>query len=284
MQPVFEFIDYRRFLAIYYESKKETSHYFSYRYFSQKLGINSPSFLKHVIDGKRNLTTKMIERFSKALDLSAKEARYFRNLVHFNQAKTSGEKQEHYALLRAMAGMVKESVLAPDQYDYFVNWYTPVIRELICLHDFHDDYRLIAAAVKPQILPSEAKAAVALLLRMKFVERQADGKYRQTSTAITADGSITSLAVRSFTHAMLDHSKTALDAVDKKERHISGLTMGISSEAYEVIAAEIEAFKDRIKVIVNRDMGGNRIYQMNIGLFPVSEVLKLLPEKRGDAQ
>lgn len=255
MQPIFEFIDYRKFLSLFYEDKKEHFPYFSYRYFSQKLGINSPSFLMHVIDGKRNLTTKMVERFSKALDLSPKEARYFRNLVLFNQAKTANEKQEYYTVLRSMAGMVKESVLGTNQYDYFSTWYTPVLRELICLHDFKDDYKAIAATVKPAILPSQVKAAVALLLKLGLIERGDEGRYRQTVSAITADSSVTSLAVRSFTRAMLEHSKTALDTIDKNERHVSGLTMGISPEAYDVIAVEVEAFKNRIKSIVNRDMG-----------------------------
>ncbi|MBN1578935.1 MAG: TIGR02147 family protein [Chitinispirillaceae bacterium] len=284
MKPIFDFIDYRKFLAAYYESKKETSHFFSYRYFSRKLGINSPSFLKHVIDGKRNLTTKMIDRFSHALDLSVKESRYFRNLVLFNQAKTAGEKQEHYAVLRSVIGMVKETVLGADQYDYFSTWYTPVIREMICLRDFNNDYRAIAATLKPPILPSEAKAAVALLLRLKLVERQAEGKYRQTSSAITADSAVTSLAVRSFTRVMFDHAKVAPDTVGKTERHVSGLTMGISQEAYDVIAAEIESFKDRVKLIVNRDQGGSRIYQLNIGMFPVSEDLRTLPVEQEGAQ
>lgn len=276
MKPIFEYIDYRKFLSAYYRYKKETSGYFSYRYFSQKIGINSPSFLKHVIDGKRNLTPQMVDRFSKALDLSAREARYFRNLVLFNQAKTSGEKQEHYAVLRSMVGMVKESVLSVDQYDYFATWYTPVIRELICLRNFGDNYRLIAQTLQPQIQPSQAKSALELLLRLKLVERRDDGSYFQTSSAITADSAITSIAVRSFARTMVDHTKNALDAFDKRERHVSGITMGISNEAYDVIAAEIEAFKDRIKVIVNRDMGSSRIYQFNLSLFPVSD--RVIPQ------
>jgi uncharacterized protein (TIGR02147 family) len=282
MQPIFEFIDYRKFLASYYTGKKESFPNFSFRYFSQKIGLNSPSFLKHVIDGKRNLTSKMTDRFCKALDLSAREARYFRNLVLFNQAKTSNEKQEHYAVLRSMAGTVKEATLGTDYYDYFASWYNPVLRELICLHDFHDDFKLIAAAVSPPIRPGEAKAGIALLLRLKLVEKLLDGTYHQTSTALIADSSISSLAVRSFTRTMLDHSKTALDTVDKGERHISGLTMGISTAAYNVLTAEIESFKDRVKIIVNRDSGGSRIYQLNIGMFPVSQdVGAVIAEKDG---
>jgi uncharacterized protein (TIGR02147 family) len=284
MRAIYEFIDYRKFLDTFYKEQKKKSRNFSYRYFCLKAGINSPSFLKHVIDGKRNLTRAVIEKFRVALKLTPKESIYFRNLVFFNQAKTSGEKQEHYAVLRSMAGGVKEAVLGADTYDYFVNWYTPVIRELVCLYDFKEDYQSLAATLQPPILPSEAKASVKLLIRLKLVQRQADGTYTQTDSAITADGTITSMAVRSFTKSMIEHSKAALDSVDKNKRHISGITMGISPETFAVLCAETEAFKDRIKLIVNQDKYGSRIYQMNLSFFPVSEELRLSRNTKGDAR
>ena len=224
----------------------------------------------------------MIEKFCVACKLTPKESVYFRNLVIFNQAKTSGEKQEHYAVLRSMAGGVKESVLDADSYDYFANWFTPVIRELICLHDFKDDFQNIASTLMPQVLPSEAKAAVKLLLRLKLVRQQENGAYVQTDSAITADAAITSMAVRSFTKTMIEHSKTALDSVNKNKRHISGITMGVSPETFAMLCAEIEAFKDRVKLIVNQDKNGSRIYQMNLSLFPVSEELPSARHEKGD--
>jgi uncharacterized protein (TIGR02147 family) len=280
MKSIFEYIDYRKFLAAYYNDKKASYRFFSYRYFARRAEIYSPSFLKHVIDGKRNLTQPMIEKFCAGLALNAKEAIYFRHLVLFNQAKTSNEKQEHYATLRSMFGAVKESVLSPDQFDYFANWYTSVIRELVCLHDFKDDFKKIAAMIIPPILPSEAKAAIKLLLRLKLIRRQADGAYVQTNSAIVADNSVTSMAVRTFNKTMLEHAKNAVDSVDRRQRHISGVTIGISPAAYEVLAAEIEAFKDRVKLIVNQDAESSLIYQMNISLFPASRALRTLDEKK----
>ncbi|HEX2958379.1 MAG TPA: TIGR02147 family protein [Chitinispirillaceae bacterium] len=271
MQPIFEYIDFRKFLSDYYQNKKETSQFFSYRYFAQKIGINSPSFLKSVIEGKRNLTSQMSERFSKALGLKAKEKLYFQNLVLFNQSKILSEKQQYYLTLKSISPGVKESVLNTDQFDYFVNWYAPVIRELICANDFRDDYRAIAAACKPAIQPAEVKTAVELLLRLKLVEKQTNGTYKQTATAIVADESITSMAVRSFTRTMIDNSKSALDTIAKNKRHISGITMGISQETYAILTAEIEAFKDRVKNIVNHDTRTDAIYQITLSLFPVSE-------------
>jgi uncharacterized protein (TIGR02147 family) len=273
MQSIFEFIDYRKFLGAYYKEQKERTHFFSYRYFSKKAGINSPSFLKHVIDGKRNLTWPVIEKFSAALKLTPKEATFFRNLVLFNQAKTAVEKQEHYAVLRSMAGGVKEAVVGADQFDYFSTWYTPVIRELVTMHDFEDDFQRLATMVKPAISASEAKAAVRLLLRLKLIEKRDGGGYAVTSSAVVADSSVTSLAVRSFTQAMLERSREALDTVKRDKRHVSGVTMGISGETYHVLAAEIEAFKDRLKVIVSQDDDADRVYQMTISLFPVSGVV-----------
>lgn len=271
MYSIFNSIDYRKFLNSYYKEQKKRTRYFSYRYFADKAGINSPSFLKQIIDGKRNLTRPAIEKFCAALKLTGKEATYFRNLVLFNQAKTSSEKQEHYAVLRSMAGGVKESMLKADEYDYFANWYTPIIRELVCLNDFKENYKKLAATIIPPILPSEVKKSVQLLLRLDLIERQADGSYKQKNSAVTADSSITSVAVRSFTKTMIEHSKDIVDAVDKDQRHVSGITMGISPETYAVLAAEIEAFRDRVKVIANQDKESSRVYQLNLALFPVSE-------------
>jgi uncharacterized protein (TIGR02147 family) len=280
MKTIFEYIDYRKFLSSFYSTQKDHSRFFSYRYFAQKAKIHSPSFLKHVIDGKRNLTRPMIDNFCTGLGLTDKESRYFRNLVLFNQAKTSCEKQEYYTNLKAMFGAVKESVLNADQFDFFSTWYTPVIRELLCQFDFKDDYKEIAAMLIPPILPSEAKKAIKLLIHLKLVRRQPDGTYRQADSAIVADTEIMSMAMRSFSKAMIEHSRNAVEDIDWRIRHISGLTLGISPATYPVLAAEIEAFKDRVKLIVNRDKESSLVYQMNISLFPVSHDTGLIAGRK----
>jgi uncharacterized protein (TIGR02147 family) len=272
MKTIFEYIDYRSYLADYYQQKKDTTQYFSYRYFAQKIGINSPSFLKTVIDGKRNLTASMAERFSKALELNTKERSYFTNLVSFNQAKTLTEKQRCYDIMRSMSEQLKESVLEEDQFNFFSNWYIPVIRELVCVKDFKEDYDALGASLEPPIAASRAKASVELLLRLRLIEKTKGGTYKQTSTAVIANESVTSSAVRTFTQTMLDHSKNCLDNVSKENRHISGITMGLSRQTYEIITKEIEAFKERLKIIVNHDTNVDRVYQINVSLFPLSKI------------
>ena len=97
MANVFEYQDYRRYLKDYYSFQKSRKKYFSYRYFSQKAGINASAFLYYIIEGKRNLTKRSIERISNAIGHSDEEKQYFENLVFFNQAKTIEDKAKYYS-------------------------------------------------------------------------------------------------------------------------------------------------------------------------------------------
>jgi uncharacterized protein (TIGR02147 family) len=270
MNAIFSYIDYRVFLKEYYEEQKKISKFFSYRYFAQKAGINSPNFLKQVIESKRNLTTVTIERFISALKFDEKEAQFFRHLVSFNQAKTVKEKQEHYAVMLSMMHTVREQRLSALQHEYYNHWYVPVIRELVSMHNFKEDYKCLAASVVPAISVREARFAVKLLKDLGLIEQAADGSFRQTAAAIISDSTVARMAVRSFNREMLHKAEYALDTVPVDERQIFGVTIGISKACYDVLSTEMAAFRDRVVAITNNDKGSNRVYQMHMQLFPLS--------------
>lgn len=270
LKPVTTYIDYRKYLADYYAFHKRHTRHFSHRWFAEKAGLSSSSYFKRIVDGKRNLTRPMIEKFCAAMKLREREARYFRHLVLFNQAKTAAEKSEHYTTIRTLAGAVHEKVLQADQYDYFKNWYTPVIRELLCMEDFGDDFPRLARMVVPPISAREARDAVRLIKRLGLVKKQPGGGYVQTDKSIAADPRIRSIAARSYTDAMLGHARTALHTMDPAIRNISTMSLGVTREQYAVLAQELEAFKERVKAIVTRDETPEQVYELNFALFPVS--------------
>jgi uncharacterized protein (TIGR02147 family) len=273
MNPVFSYIDYRLFLRDYYEEQKKTSKFFSYRYFAQKAGINSPNFLKQVVESRRNLTALTIDKFITALKFNDKEGLFFRHLVLFNQAKSGQEKQEHYAVMVSMMHTVKEQRLTALQHEYYNHWFVPVVRELVTLYDYKEDYKKLAAAVSPPISVREARFAVKLLKKLGMIEQLPGGAYRQTEAAIISDSSVARMAVRSFNREMLKKAEIALDNTPVEERQIYGVTVGVSKECYDVLAAEMAAFRDRVVAITNRDTCSNRVYQMHLQLFPLSRAI-----------
>jgi uncharacterized protein (TIGR02147 family) len=271
MKAIFEYSDFRDFLRDYYTYKKKHSRYFSYRHFAKIAGIKSPVFFKEVAEGKKKLSNNMIQKFCLALQFNEKEASYFKHLVLFNQARTGKEKQEYYVVLRSLETVKSEKALNADQYDYFSTWYNVVIRELVMLYDFHGNFELLAAMVRPSIKAKEVKASVELLLKLGLLQKRPDGTYVQVDTAITIESGVAPLAVRQFNKAMAMHAVTAIDELPITERSISGVTVGISASMYDIINAEIASFKDRIVTLVSRDEKSDRVYQLNLQLFPLSK-------------
>ena len=272
MKSILAYIDYRRYLRDFYEEKKQTTRFFSTRYFAQKAGLSSASFLREVIDGKKNLGKKSVDKFILALGLTGKEARFFKHLVFFNQAVGADEKQDHYAVLLSLMNSVKEFQLTVLQLRVYNYWYVPVIRELACIMDFKDDFTLLANAVYPTITTSEAKSAVKLLVRLKMLRKLENGRYEQCSRAVQAKSELDAMAIMNFTRAMSEKAINALVTLPKDERNFSTVTCGMSRSCYELILAETSAFKDRVVAIINNDARTrtDRVYQFNFQIFPVS--------------
>ena len=83
---VFAYLDYRVFLADYYVFGK-AKFGLSHRGLARRVGVKSPSFLKYVMEGRRNLSPGTARRVAKAVQLEGEPAAFFVALVKFNQAE-----------------------------------------------------------------------------------------------------------------------------------------------------------------------------------------------------
>src|SRR6266568_3899878 len=95
-RKIYEYENYRSFLKDFYDWSKIENPKFSFRFFSKLAGFKSSSFLKHVMDGKKNHSPESIEQFAKAIKFTKEERLFFKNLVLFNQASSSEEKQLYF--------------------------------------------------------------------------------------------------------------------------------------------------------------------------------------------
>lgn len=270
MKRIEYYSDYRKFLKDFYADQKKRFPFFSNRYFCKKAGIKSPSLLKEVIEGKRNLTEKTIPAFAKGLKLNENDAKFFNLLVHFNQSKSVRGKQEYLEQMRGLARKVKQDLVPADHYAYYSKWYNPVIRELACIMEWNDDYGRLARSVNPPIKKSEARESVKLLLELKFLVKAKDGSYTQSHPAITTGREVTSVGVRALNQHLSVMGTEAIDRFPASERDISSLTVGISKKSYRLIKEEIQEFKNRIIRIVDDDKDSDEVYNINVQLFPLS--------------
>lgn len=271
MERIEAYTDYRKYLRDFYEDRKKRSPSFSHRQFCQKAGLGSPSFLREVIDGKRNLTEATIPQFVKGLGLVEHDAAFFGALVRFNQAVDPASKQTFLETMRGLRRKVPVALVPLDRYEYYSSWYLPVLRELAIQRDWGDDWTALARSVRPRIRKGEAREGIAVLERLGFLER--DGmRWKQTEPAISSGGEVDSLAVRAGNreYARLGHE--AIEAIPPSQRDISTLILGLPESAFPVFKQELREFKDRL-VRIAQDFGteGEQVYAMNLQFFPLSQ-------------
>ena len=272
-KKIFEYLDYRGFLKDYYNAKKEANPAFSLRVFSDKIGFKAKDFISRVMNGDKNLSSQSIPKVASGLRLGKHETEFFVALVKFNQAETTEERngafEEMQAVLKVVRFAEKQHLLGHTQYMVYSHWRHLTIRSLIGMYGFDGDYETLARRVHPRITAEEAKKSVKLLEDCQLINKNKNGKYELTESAITTGDRTSKLALRGFHQDCL---KLAADSIDRDppgKRHISGLTLGISQEGYERIVERINAFRKEIALIAEEDENADKVFQLQFALFPV---------------
>ncbi len=271
MVNIFEYQNYRLYLRDYYNDQKTTKRYFSYRYFSKRAGINASAFLYYVIEGKRNLTKKSIDKISAAIGHTKDENEYFENLVFFNQAKKISEKTMYYSRIVECRRPIDIKTIDKDRYEFYRRWYHSVIREIVTMVDFHDDFALLASRLTPAITGKEAQESIALLERLGFLERDEKGLYHQTDNVISVRPDATeAFVVERFQCEMLDMALKAYDLVPRRDRMSASTTFSISNTTFDLFKMKTREFRKELLEIARLDNEPERVYQFTFNLFPVS--------------
>jgi len=276
-QPkVNDFDDYRSFLGAYTRYLKAGPRAVSYRELSRRAGFRSPNFLQQVIDAKRNLAGESIERVAKVLDLNLEQSQYFKNMVLFNQAKTTSDKQFYAGQLIKSRLYQKSNPSGKVQYEYFSNWTLVPIRELVGIDGFRDDPHWIANQLVPAISITQARQSLKKLEKMGLVVRQEDGTLVQTEANISTGDEVSYSAIAHFHKDMIQKGSEAIDRVAETDREISSVTVGVSKESATRIKKSIQKFRKQLMEIAAQDVRSNQVYQINFQLFPLTK--EVLPK------
>jgi|WetSurMetagenome_2_1015567.scaffolds.fasta_scaffold148597_2 uncharacterized protein (TIGR02147 family) len=276
MVNVFDYTDFRKYLAEYYEEKKRNNPRFSYQIIADKAGIKSKGFIYNIINGEKVLSKSNIFKLSKALDHNQYEADYFENCVAFSQSDDLLERKTLLEKLNKAKNIRKEpsktQLLRKDQYEFISNWYHAVVRSIIGMYGFKGDYGLLAKMVNPPITATQAKHSVRLLEKLGLINRGENGDYTLSEAGLTTGKDVMSIAFQNFHIACIDLAKRAIAVFPVNKRNITGLTLGISEKSYDRICDEIQMFQSKIMEIANADKEANRVYQLNFHLFPTSDL------------
>lgn len=269
---IFQYTNYRNFIKDWIETKKRHNSKYSYRYFSARSGFSSSNFLSLVVKGKRNLTNSSIGKIAGGLGLKKQERVFFEDLVFMNQATTHAEKDHYYQCMLRSKFFLKCQILEKFQYDYFSNWYHPVIREMIDFVPQPLDPDAIATSIQPPISKKQVLHSINLLLDLGLIEEYEEGKFRKKEAVLTTGSEVRALQVTNFHKQMAELADSALDRFPSAQRDISGIVLSMNAKKMPEIKKKIEAFRDELADMAAGDESENAVFYVQIRTFPLTQV------------
>ena len=277
---VFEYSDFRAYLKEVVAELKKRRDDFTMRHIAEMVGFGSPSFLKMIIDGQRNLTQQSLEKLCTLFHIKGKEKQYFSLLVEFCQTDNPDTKHQVTKKMDKIRPRVTFSKLKKNQHKYLSHDYYTCIREMVLLDDFKEDAKWIASKCLPRIKPAEAREAINTLLELKLLKRDGTGKLLQSDPIVDTGQDAQATEAFSFHEAVLNKARRYLSHLDQKNRNFTALTIPIPSELDEEISQRIEVFQSEILQLINRDgLTYDNVFQLNIQFFPVTDKKKIKKDK-----
>lgn len=268
MNSILQYQDYRRFLQDYYDWKKRTS-VFSWRDFSRMAGFTSPVFLKQVCEGKANLGKKATVKVADAFGFVGIERDYFFNMVQYAQAKTDERRRYAFAEMESIASANRLVHVGTDAYKYYDSWVHPVVRELAPAMPGAMP-KEIAQKCLHEVSAKEVKDSIDFQVEAGLLKKTGPGAYEQTDKLLAGDTQLMALAVRSMNRQMAQFAAETLDSVPADERFVSGITMGVSDDAFGKIVEVLRKCREQVQSIIFNDDKVERVLRLNLQLFPLT--------------
>ena len=226
------------------------------------------------MDGGRNLSPESVEKVILALDVTTKEADYFRTLVKFNQETKNELKAIYIDELKKLTPYEKRRMLDSESVEYLSHWIYPVLREMAVLGGFKDDAYWVSRRLTGRASVKEIRSALSFLQQHGFIVKE-DGKYTCPDRVVLSSDEMKSFAVRQYHRVILDQAQEALDDLEVSDREFGALIFALPEESIAELKGKLKEFRKEIHEWAmnqseTQEDKDEQVVQFNFQMFPQS--------------
>lgn len=280
-----DYMDFRLFLADFYHFKKDSTKQslrpYNYAVFSAAADIKSPNYLKMIIEGKRNLSMDMVAKFAKACGLNKAQSDEFKLLVTFNQAEDPADR--NYALKQLSEYRVQQK-LKRGEFDRKVfekvpNWIGWIIYALVDQEGVSFETSKLKDLLRGKASESEIDQALKNLLISGELQKDPETGLITKGKPTEAPDEIPSALIRQLQMQLMYLGLESLYQDKATEREFGSLTLSLTAAEFEELKFKLRQMRKALhkeNTIARMASKGERVYQLNLQLFPVSNASKKL--------
>jgi uncharacterized protein (TIGR02147 family) len=277
MTDIRSYLDYRQYLSDKYQELRQRKPQYSLRYVGDKIGIDHSSFLK-ILQGRRHLTRSHVDPLCKLFRLDRQQREYLIALMDFNKARNDSTKRRAFERLSDMELPPMHSV-ERNQYKFYTKWYYNAVRALLSLIPKPTSAKELGMLLSPRVTEEEAREALDLLEDVRLVKKTNGGRYELCDKYVTTGKHRRSDAIREFQRRYIALAQESFERHPVELRDISTVTVTVPTHMIDKIRDRIAELRTDILKMATQD--ADRVYQMNVQLFPLTEDLSARKGRTG---
>ena len=288
-----DYMNYRQFLQDFYNFKRKSSQNqiraYNYAVFSAAANIKSPNYLKMIIEGKRNLSDDMIGKFGKALSLNKEQVEEFRWLVLFTQASDPGERNLYLKKLseHRVSSKLKSGEIDLKTWEKVPNWVSWIIYALVDQEGVRFTTKKLKELLRDKATEDEIETALNTLMASGELKKdETTGELVKARNLIESPEDVPVALVRKLQSQLMYLGMESLYQDAPTEREFGTLTMALTKSEFEELKFKLRQMRkglNKDNSIARATSKGERVYQLNLQLFPVTDAEVTAPKTLSEA-
>lgn len=265
---IFEYSDYKTYLADYLQYKKKENPAFSIGLWAKKLGLNNTASFSRVITGDRLPGKEIQGRIINYFDFNKKESEFFKYLVTLEKVK--GDSELSFLVMEKLSSCHPEKKfkkLDQDTFALISEWHHFAIREMVALPDFVEDEDWIVKRLRFAVTPGKIKKSLGLLQKVGLLSRNESGELIQSNSNFSSDPDVSSEASKRHHEASLELAKNAVRTVGLTLREFDTTVLAINKSKIPEMKELIRKFRNQFIQRFEVDEC-DEVYSLQIQFFP----------------
>jgi uncharacterized protein (TIGR02147 family) len=275
-----KYLDYRLYLADFYAFKKQQTQNslrpYHYGIFAAAANIKSPQYLKLIIEGKRNLSVDMIHKFANALHLNKSHTEEFRLMVLWTQETDPSIRNQHLRDLNEFRvnQSLEQGVIDLQTFKKIPNWIGWIIYAMLDQEGVTFQIEELKILLRQKASENEITDAIDRLVNIgQIVKDEQTGTLKKGRVLVENPEDIPVPLIKKLQTQLMYLGLESLYQDEPTEREFGTLTLCLTKQEFEDLRFQLRKMRKQIHkdtTIKRMSKKGERIYQLNLQLFPVT--------------
>ncbi|MBS1968884.1 MAG: TIGR02147 family protein [Bdellovibrionales bacterium] len=290
---VSDYMDFRQYLASFFEYKRKLTasdlRPYNYAAFSAGANIKSPNYLKMIIEGRRNLSEEMVLKFAKALGLNKEATEDFDLLVAYGQATDPADRNMFLKKLseHRVQAKLKTGEIDKKTWEKIPSWAAWVIYAMVDQEGVKYDTKTLKDLLRGKASEDEIEQALQSLFNSgELVLDPETQEVRKARALIESAEDVPVALVRKLQAQLMYLGLESLYQDAANEREFGTLTLSMTKQEFEEVKFKLRQMRKQINKdnsIARSSSKGEKVYQLNIQLFPVTNAVSADKNSKDDS-